>query len=655
MQGVILSAGRARNLILGDDGNRYAFTLEEWQGDEAAPAAGMRVDFEVRGSDAVDIFPIPGAAPTPTPPAPTPPAPAPPARPAPPAAPKAPPAEPAPAPPARPAPPVAPKAPPAEPEPAPPARPAPPAGGGFGTAWWHWALAVCALAVVAVVAAFALGLFGSSGAPVGKEIARHTYEGRTYVLVEYGRELAIFSAASGAPVGERGLAEGILRSYAWRQALGEFDAGGLGDVSAKVRRLDDSVSGVRGLSNDVVYIFDELDGMKARIPLLGSISAMDVVRESFSGVEEAEDLIRSLDSELNALGDNAASLTRASDRIRGVEPSSVSGDEMEALFGDAAEAASDLEGSVRAVRDFVSDATEAVGDLERALRAGSDTPIIGDALGDFARSVGRFESELSGLSGLLGGFESELGSLEGDMRAASDSAGKTFEADVERWLAEPYDSEWPPADPARRPAGGSLQDTADAGRAQSAPALAARAAGTAPAPAPTSTPIPTATPVPAPTSTPIPPATPTPVPTSTAIPTATPTPAPTSTSIPTATPTPVPTSTSIPTATPTPAPTSTPIPTATPTPAPTSTPTHTPAPAAATDATAPTSTPAPAPTGTPIPTPTPHERPSTPTRHGYSHGHADTGRPPARPFPLRRRHPCRQVRPHLRRRPRPAV
>ena len=468
---------------------------------------------------------------------------------------------------------------------------------------------MCALAVVAVVAAFALGLFGSSGAPVGKEIARHTYEGRTYVLVEYGRELAIFSAASGAPVGERGLAEGILRSYAWRQALGEFDAGGLGDVSAKVRRLDDSVSGVRGLSNDVVYIFDELDGMKARVPLLGSISAMDVVRESFSGVEEAEDLIRSLDSELNALGDNAASLTRASDRIRGVEPSSVSGDEMEALFGDAAEAASDLEGSVRAVRDFVSDATEAVGDLESALRAGSDTPIIGDALGDFARSVGRFESELSGLSGLLGGFESELGSLEGDMRAASDSAGKTFEADVDRWLAEPYDTEWPPADPARRPAGGSLQDTSDAGRAQSAPALAARAAGTAPAP--TSTPIPTATPVPAPTSTPIPHGD---------------------------------ADTRAhqhahphgdadtrahqhvhphgnadtrahqhahPHATPTPAPTSTPIPTATPTPVPTNTPTHTPAPAAATDATAPTSTPAPAPTSTPIPTATPTPAPTS--------------------------------------------
>ena len=60
MQGKILSA--AHGLILGDDGNRYAFTTDEWQGEDVAPAVGMRVDFEVRGSDAVDIFPIPDAA-----------------------------------------------------------------------------------------------------------------------------------------------------------------------------------------------------------------------------------------------------------------------------------------------------------------------------------------------------------------------------------------------------------------------------------------------------------------------------------------------------------------------------------------------------------------------------------------------------------------
>ena len=43
-----------------------------------------------------------------------------------------------------------------------------------------------------MVFGFVLGLFGTSAPPAGREVARHTYEGQTYALVEYGAELAIF-------------------------------------------------------------------------------------------------------------------------------------------------------------------------------------------------------------------------------------------------------------------------------------------------------------------------------------------------------------------------------------------------------------------------------------------------------------------------------
>ena len=129
-----------------------------------------------------------------------------------------------------------------------------------------------------------------SGPPIGKEIARHTHAGRTYILVEYGNELALFSG-SGTPVTQRGLAEDVLRSYSWRQVVAGFDIEELIDVSAKARVLDESTSDARDFSNDVVAVFDALDGMKVNIPLLGSISAMDVVRDSFEGVEAAEDMI----------------------------------------------------------------------------------------------------------------------------------------------------------------------------------------------------------------------------------------------------------------------------------------------------------------------------------------------------------------------------
>ena len=56
MQGVILNAGSAQTLILGDDGVRYTFTQNEWRNDDLDPEFGMRVDFEARGSEATDIY-----------------------------------------------------------------------------------------------------------------------------------------------------------------------------------------------------------------------------------------------------------------------------------------------------------------------------------------------------------------------------------------------------------------------------------------------------------------------------------------------------------------------------------------------------------------------------------------------------------------------
>ena len=317
--------------------------------------------------------------------------------------------------------------------------------------WQQWALAGGGALVVGIIVAVALAAFWPSGPPIGKEVARHTHEGEAYTLVKYGNKVALFSS-SGTPVTRRSLAEDVLHSYAWRQVVTDLDTEELADVSQKVQRLDDSVSGLRRLSNFVVGIFDKLDDMKVNLPLVGSISAMDVIRDLFEAVEYAEILIRKLDSELNALGDNAASLSRVSEKIVGNELSSVSGDEMESLFADASGAAVDVEGFVRNVQEFISDVRELVGDLERALRSGSNTPIIGDVLLGFAESVGRFGERLSGLARLLGGFASELGALAKDMEKGLESAEKTLQADMNRWLEESYDTKWPPTDPERRPA-----------------------------------------------------------------------------------------------------------------------------------------------------------------------------------------------------------
>ena len=155
MQGVILNVGSAQSLILGDDGTRYTFTPLGWQNQDTRPQVGMRVDFEVRGSHAVGVHPIPGAAPTPPvqPPA---------ASPTPPTVLGGYPGQPTQPPSAYP---TTAGALPAQPPP--PSQP-PPTKSGFGTKWWHWVLSGgTALVIVGVIGVFAMGIFptDSEGEP----------------------------------------------------------------------------------------------------------------------------------------------------------------------------------------------------------------------------------------------------------------------------------------------------------------------------------------------------------------------------------------------------------------------------------------------------------------------------------------------------------
>ena len=59
MQGSVLNVGAFQGLILGDDGVRYTFTYAEWRDSNVPLQIGVRVVFEVRGSYAVNIYPVP--------------------------------------------------------------------------------------------------------------------------------------------------------------------------------------------------------------------------------------------------------------------------------------------------------------------------------------------------------------------------------------------------------------------------------------------------------------------------------------------------------------------------------------------------------------------------------------------------------------------
>ena len=281
----------------------------------------------------------------------------------------------------------------------------------------------------------------ASTAPPGRQLAQHTHEGEIYTLVEYDHQIAVFSA-SGSPVSNSRLADDVLLSYAWGQTLAGLDVAGIAASVAAVEGMDDNIDGVRASSNETVRVLAQLDALSAQVPLIGRVSAMDVIAEVYPGVAAAASAIRALDAELDSLGRNADALAALASRIERADPSDVSGGDMDAAFGSAVKAARDMEESVGSARGKVTDVRNVSGELANALRQVSDTPVIGETLAESAETAARFESELSGIADTLQSYESGLANLAGQLQSPLDTTAGAHQSYVGRWLQRPYDTAW---------------------------------------------------------------------------------------------------------------------------------------------------------------------------------------------------------------------
>ena len=277
--------------------------------------------------------------------------------------------------------------------------------------------------------------------PPGRELAQQVHDGETYTLVEYEDRLAVFSA-SGPPVTDPRLADGVLRSYAWGQVIESLDTDAMSDDARVIRDVDSSLSGVRETSNEMVSVLDNLESLGADIPLLGRVSAMDVLAETYPGADVAEDAIRSLDDELNSIAGESRVLESVVGHISAVDPAGVTGDDMGDLFGEGLQASTDMEARAGAARERVAEVRDIARDLEDALWRVSDTPVIGDTLGDASDTASALASELSGLADLLQDHIFTLATLSGRFSEATEDADDTHQGYVSRWLQEPHDDSW---------------------------------------------------------------------------------------------------------------------------------------------------------------------------------------------------------------------
>ena len=197
---------------------------------------------------------------------------------------------------------------------------------------WHWAVALGAVAVIlGVAAAVLLGVIPIFGPPIGKELAQVSQDGATYTLVEYGSKVAIFRE-DGSPERSASTAQGVMNTYAWQQELRSFDKDALARSARGAQAINESLSTVRDLTNTVIGALDRLDSLSADVPLIGRVSALDVVRESYAGVGETEALIRELASELNQLESAGDLLEESSGSIGDLDTYRASSGEISGLL-----------------------------------------------------------------------------------------------------------------------------------------------------------------------------------------------------------------------------------------------------------------------------------------------------------------------------------
>ncbi len=306
------------------------------------------------------------------------------------------------------------------------------------------------LAALAIALALAAAV-ACGGAPVGREAFRHDFNGEIYVFVEYEDELAVF-AESGRPVSSKRNADAALRSYVWTRAFDDADMSGLAQAADNVGELDSDIANARSASNAVVEVLDELDGIGASIPLMGRVSAMDLVESAYPGVDALGGAMRGLDSRLNDWGADSENLSNAAASLQSLSHSQhLDADAVESAFKSADSAARGLADAIGEMESALDNAMDNVSRLERALRSASDTPVIGGGLESLADEIG------GSAGGALSDLAANLSDLKGDLNSVSRNFGRgTSQAErrhrgyAARWTGDPPDARWPPSNRARR-------------------------------------------------------------------------------------------------------------------------------------------------------------------------------------------------------------
>ena len=270
----------------------------------------------------------------------------------------------------------------------------------------------------------------------GEELSKLTFNDEVYTLIEYDAKIAVFSE-TGSPVTSPNLVSELLYSYSWQDTLKNLDLDEINNAQEAVREFDFRLSGIRGMSGDTVATLGQLETLNAEVPLLGKVSALDVIGLAHSGMGDTIEALRIMDAELASLHSDSAALEEVVESISEIDVSETSGTEAEALFMTAGRAASEMRSKIQPLSSKAAEAQGLAGALEKALRQAADTPAIGDTLGEYAETVQSFRNELYDFSSLLHSVEDRLDFLATEFQASIETSGRAHKTYLERWLQNP--------------------------------------------------------------------------------------------------------------------------------------------------------------------------------------------------------------------------
>ena len=234
----------------------------------------------------------------------------------------------------------------------------------------------------------------------------------------------------------------VLRSYTWGQTISGLDVASMTADARATQDFSDELDDARMASNTAAKTLDDIESLNADVPLLGEVSAIDVLAQIYPSVRTAVNAIRYLDSLLNSIKANADSLSASVTRIAGADAASVSGADMDALFGESLTAARDMQADIRPANDTIEGVREAAKALKDALEQAESTPVIGEDLAGYADDVGRLEEQLADAVSSLEASQVSLASLSERLEASISATDSDHAAHLDRWVQKPYHATW---------------------------------------------------------------------------------------------------------------------------------------------------------------------------------------------------------------------